>query len=120
MKKLGRTDVYYKSLIYVLGVCKTTRDNFDKIFNLENGEINIDSIQEPYQTSTSEKVIRMAFSLWNSCNYDSEKDIEDERVSRKYNVSEIFSCEYAPYFYEGIKIRYPEYTKEKNIERDVR
>ena len=29
-----------------------------------------------------------------------------------YNPSEIFSCTYAPYFYEGIKIRYPEYTRE--------
>ncbi len=45
----------------------------------------------------------MAFSLWNRCNYDSEKDIENEKVSDKYNVSEIFCCSYAPYFYEGIK-----------------
>ena len=47
-------------------------------------------------------------------------DIENEKVSDKYNVSEIFCCSYAPYFYEGIKIRYPEYTREKNFERDVR
>ena len=60
----------------------------------------------------------MAFSLWNRCNYDSEKDIENEKVSDKYNVSEIFCCSYAPYFYEGIKIRYPEYTKEQNKNYD--
>lgn len=120
IQKLGKTDVYYKSIIYVLGICKTTRDNFNKIFDLKNGEINIDSIQGSYQTNTSEKVTRMAFSLWNNCNYDSEKDIENKKISTDYNVSEIFSCSYAPYFYEGIKIRYPEYTREKNIERDVR
>ena len=62
----------------------------------------------------------MAFSLWNRCNYDSENDIENEKVSDKYNVSEIFCCSYAPYFYEGIKIRYPEYTREKNFERESR
>lgn len=113
MKSLGKTDVYYKSIVYVLGISETTRDNFNKIFDLKKGEINIDSINSAYQTSTSEKVTRMAFSLWNRCNYDSESDIENEKVSTKYNVSEIFSCDYAPYFYEGVKIRYPEYTQER-------
>ena len=118
LQRLGKTDVYYKSIVYILGICETTRDNFDKIFDLKNGEININSINGAYQTSTSEKVTRMSFSLWNRCNYDSEEDIEDERVSLKYNPSEIFNCSYAPYFYEGIKIRYPEYTKEQNINYD--
>ena len=120
MEQMGKTDVYYKAIVYTLGICETTRDNFSKIFNLRTGEINIDSINGAYQTSTSEKVTRMAFSLWNRCNYDSEKDIENEKVSDKYNVSEIFCCSYAPYFYEGIKIRYPEYTREKNFERESR
>ena len=115
--KLGKADVYYKSIIYILGICETTRDNFDDIFNLKRGEINIDSIQSSYQTGTSSKVTRMAFSLWNGCNYDSEKDIENEKVSANYNVNEIFSCGYAPYFFEGIKIRYPEYTMENNFDR---
>lgn len=119
MQILGKTDVYYKSIVYVLGISEITRDNFNKIFDLKNGEINIDSINGAYQTSTSEKVTRMAFSLWNRCNYDSEKDIEDDKVSANYNVSEIFSCSYAPYFYEGIKIRYPEYTKEKNFNKEL-
>lgn len=118
LQRLGKTDIYYKSIVYILGICETTRDNFDKIFDLKNGEININSINGAYQTSTSEKVTRMAFNLWNRCNYDSEEDIEDERVSLKYNPSEIFNCSYAPYFYEGIKIRYPEYTKEQNINYD--
>ena len=120
MQRLGKTDVYYKSIVYVLGICETTREHFEDIFNLKSGEINIDSLQSAYQTGSSERVTRMAFSLWNRCNYDSEKDIEDGNVSRNYNVSEIFCCSYAPYFYEGIKIRYPEYTKEKNHIRDER
>ena len=118
LQRLGKIDVYYKSIVYILGICEVTRNNFDKIFDLKKGEININSINGAYQTSTSEKVTRMAFSLWNRCNYDSEEDIEDERVSLKYNPSEIFSCSHAPYFYEGIKIRYPEYTKEQNINYD--
>ena len=65
MKKYGKTDVYYKSIVYTLGICETTRSNFDKIFSIGNGEINIDSINSAFQTGTSEKVTRMAFSLWN-------------------------------------------------------
>lgn len=118
MEVMGKTDVYYKSIVYTLGICDTTRQHFKDIFNLKTGKINIDSLQSPYQTGTSAKVTRMAFSLWNRCNYDSEKDIDNGVISSKYNASEIFACSYAPYFYEGIKIRYPEYTKEKNFEKD--
>ncbi len=29
-----------------------------------------------------------------------------------------FNCTYVPYFYEGVKIRYPEYTREKINKKD--
>ena len=111
--KNKKTDVYYKSIVYTLGICETTRSNFDKIFSIENGEININSINSAFQTGTSEKVTRMAFSLWNRCNYDSDKDRQNGKVSEYYNPSEIFCCSYAPYFVEALKIRYPEYFRSK-------
>ena len=115
-KEQGKTDVYYKSLIYTLSMCETTREHFNEIFNLNNGEVNLNSIQKGWQTSTSLKVTRMALNLWkHSIVYDSEADIENEQISSHYAPSEIFCCSYAPYFWEGIKIRYPEYTNyEKN------
>lgn len=119
MEQLGKTNVYYKSLVYILGVCKTTRDNFENIFDLKKGEINIDSLQKEYQTGTSKKVTRMAFCLWNDCMYDSVENLEKDKKSSAYNPSEIFSCSYAPYFYEGIKLRYPEYTIEYQARNDV-
>ena len=117
-----KIDVYSVSLIYTLGMCEETRKNFNNIFDIEKGEINIDSLVAPWQTDTSAKVTRMAFSLWNNCIYDSEQDAKTNKVSTKYNPSEIFSCTYAPYFYEGVKIRYPEYTKELkkySVENDL-
>lgn len=114
MTILGKTDVYYRSIVYILGICPVTREHFSDIFNLKKGEINIDSLHSAYQTSTSAKTTRMAFSLWNRCLFDSTEDIENEKYSPYYNPSEIFCCSYAPYFYEGIKIRYPEFTREKN------
>lgn len=116
LKNYGKTDVYYKSLIYTLGICETTRENFTRIFNIRKGEINIDSINAAFQTSTSAKTTRMAFSLWNRCMYDSEEDLKNGKMSSEYNPSQIFCCSYAPYFYEGIKIRYPEYVIQKQFD----
>lgn len=57
--------------------------------------------------------MRLAFNLY--CNgtpsvsdyeYDTEKALEE---SQEYSVEELFCCGYAPYFWEAVKIRYPEY-----------
>ncbi len=119
LQEYGITETYYKALVYTLGICETTRNNFNKIFDIENREINIDSINAPYQTSTSVKVTRMAFSLFNGCNYDSERDVEKGQVSKNYNVSDIFCCGYAPYFVNALEIRYPEYFRETIIEKEL-
>lgn len=111
LKEYGKIDVYYKSLVYTLGICETTREHFNSIFNIKKSEININSISSAWQTGSSVKVTRMAFSLWNRCMYDSEEDSEKGEMSNGYNPSEIFCCSYAPYFWEAIKIRYPEYTR---------
>ena len=43
--------------------------------------------------------------------YDDYKDAE-EQISecRQYTVEELFCCAYAPYFWQAIQIRYPEYA----------
>ena len=97
LNEIGKSDVYRKALVYTLGMCETTREHFDNIFNLKEGLINRNSLQEAYQTSTSMKVTRMAFSLWNSNSYDSDEDVENRIVSSHYTPSEIFCCSYAPY-----------------------
>ena len=112
LERYNKTDVYYKSLVYTLGICEQTREKFDSIFDIRNGEINIDSLQEIWQTTTSKRVTRMAFSLWNGCSYESEKDAEKGKISNNYNISDVFCCDYAPYFFEAIKIRYPENFRE--------
>lgn len=104
-QELGKEDVYYKSIIYTLAMCETTREHFADIFDLENGEININSLNAPYQTGTSVKVTRLAFNLWNGCCYDSEEDFMQNKVSIKYSPNELFYCSYAPYFYQAIMIR---------------
>lgn len=118
LKQQGKEDVYYKSVIYTLGICEDTRKNFNKIFNIDKGEINVDSLQEAWQTGISMKVTRLAFNLWNDCKYDSRDDFKNRKTSSLYNVSEIFCCGYANYFITALQIRYPEYFaryKERNM-----
>ena len=92
----------------------------DSIFNKEKGEINLDAIKAGWQTGTSEKVTRMAFNLWNhSIMFDSEEDLANDKISCCYAPSEIFCCSYAPYFWEAVQIRYPEYTKVLKNEKMV-
>lgn len=119
IEKYGKVDVYYKSLIYTLGISEITRSHFSEIFDIKNGEINIDCINFSWQTNTSAKVVRLAFSLWNACNYDNTRDYENNKISKLYNISEIFSCGFAPFFVEAIKIRYPEYFNSSEINQFI-
>lgn len=121
LQRFRKTDVYYKSLVFTLSICETTRKHFKEIFDVEKGEVNINSLQAAWQTGTSAKVTRMAFNLWNnSIVFDSEEDLENGIISSNYTPSEIFCCSYAPYFWEAIQIRYPEYAEGKTDNKEFK
>ena len=66
-----------------------------------------------WAASGSLKVVRMAFNLY--CNstpsvWDYEDAEEQVNECRQYTVEDIFCCAYAPYFWQAIQIRYPEYV----------
>ena len=57
----------------------------------------------------------MAFNLY--CNgtpsvYDYEDAEEQLTECKLYSVEDLFCCGYAPYFWQAIQIRYPEYVKD--------
>lgn len=101
-------DVYAQALFYTLGVCDDTRRHFEDLFDMEDRGIKLDGLQMGWQTGTSRKVTRLAFNLWNGCQYDSEGDAEAGRLSPYYAVDEIFCCGYLPYFMEAVRLRFPE------------
>ena len=106
-------DVYHKALVYCLGINSDTRRNVDRIYDFKTGCVKTECLQEGWQTSGSLKVVRMAFNLY--CNVTpSVNDYSDaeEQLSecKQYTVEEVFCCAYAPYFWQAIQIRYPEYA----------
>ena len=84
----------------------------DEIYDFKSGCVQTECLRQGWNTSGSVKVIRMAFNLY--CNGmpsvdDYQKHDEQLTESRQYSVEELFCSGYARYFWEAIKIRYPEY-----------
>ena len=72
-------------------------------------------MQEEWVTSTEDPedirtVIRMAYNLYGGTPSVEEADDQLDEC-RKYTADKLFNCRYAPYFWEAVKIRYPEYSK---------
>ena len=105
-------DVYHKALVYCLGINEDTRNHIHEIYDFRNGCVNTECLNQGWITSGSAKVIRMAFNLY--CN--SAPSVEDyskreDQLAEysQYTVEDLFCSGYARYFWEAIKIRYPEY-----------
>ena len=118
LKEVRYRDVYHKALIYCLGINDDTRRNIYSIYDFRTGCIKTKCLHDGWQTSGSVKVVRMAFNLY--CNgtpsvHDYDNAEEQLGECRLYTVEELFCCAYAPYFWQAIQIRYPEYATYNNI-----
>ena len=104
-KRMRGLDPYHFTLAYLLTLDNVTRGHIDDLFNFVDDSIKPEGINKAWQTGTSKKTTRLAFNLWNGCSSDGEDD-----TSPLYTPAELFCTSYARYYYEGIKLRYPEYT----------
>lgn len=104
LKKAGKTDSYHAAFFYCVGISDTTRRNVERIFDFKEGVIKPEGLHEGWQTGGSVRLTRLAFNLWNGYAEPGE-----ERLSTPY---EMFDCGYAPYFFEAIRLKYPDYCRE--------
>lgn len=111
-------DSYNKSLIYLLSMNPDTRKHFNEIYNNDYNEINISSLKSSWQTSTTLNICRLAFNLFNGCANDNPKI---KSMNKEYSIENLFCTSGARYFFEAIKLRYPEYTREtkNNLEKFI-
>ena len=93
-------DSYHRALIYALTAVPALRNNIDACFNFEKDEIKPESLAAGWQTSGTTKLTRFAYNLWNGY---------DDKSCTPYDL---FDCSFAPYMYEAVKLRYPEYTRQ--------
>ena len=113
LREVRYQDEYHKALIYCLGINDDTRRNISRIYDFETGCVKPECLHEGWQTSGSMKVVRIAFNLY--CNgmpsvdgYDNAKEQIEE--CKQYTVEQLFYCAYAPYFWQAVQIRYPDYA----------
>lgn len=112
LSKCRYQDVYHKALVYCLGISEDTRNHVQSIYDFKTGCVKTECLHDGWQTSGSVKIIRMAFNLY--CNgtpsvFDYEDADEQLSECGCYTVEDLFCSSYARYFWEAIKIRYPEY-----------
>ena len=112
LKEVRYQDVCHKALVYCLGICDDTRRNIKSIYDFKTGCVKTECLHEGWQTSGSARIVRMAFNLY--CNgtpsVDDTEDAEEQlKECRCYTVEDLFCCGYARYFWEAVRLRYPEY-----------
>ena len=97
-------DCYHRAFFYVMGIARETRQNINQMFDFKNDWIIPEGMHGGWQTSGTVRVCRLAFNLWNG--------YTEPEHSNAYSPEDLFCCEFAPYFMEGIKGRYPEHCRE--------
>lgn len=115
MEKMLHYNVYYRAVAYLIALNDDCYRNKSSIFNIEKGIIIPEGVNEGWQTSSSLRVTRLIYNLWNGYCYD-ESDDEDLPVSSDYTVSEIFYDSDARYYFEAVKLRYPEMFRRETLE----
>lgn len=88
-------DCYHQALFYTLGVCPDIRLHIHDIFDFKDDHIKLSCLEKGWQTSGSQKACLMAFNMWNGFNKESETTPDN-----------LFNCEYSPYFFEAINLRF--------------
>ena len=62
----GRTpDNYFRSFLYLCGLCPDTRSHFPRLFDWREWCICPEALADGWQTGTSKRITRLAFNLWN-------------------------------------------------------
>jgi hypothetical protein len=106
MKRMGADsrDVYRLALAYLITADEVCSKNIDNIYDFSEHCIKPDCLADEWQTGTSLKTCRLAFNLFNGglgwC---------DEEDRCLVTPAEIFCCCLAPFYWEAVKLCYPEY-----------
>lgn len=112
--KMRYLDEYHKALAYLFALDTVVRKHVSDVFDFAEDLIVREGLNKGWQTGTSMRTTRLAFNLWNGCCSDGEvytdkNGYEADLPSSYYTPENIFCCEYAPYYWQAIKLRYPNF-----------
>ena len=100
------SDPERKALAYLFAVDTVCFEHIRELYDFEGDSIKPDTLDKAWQTGTSCKTTRLAFNLYNSFCSDS---FENDLPSVSFTPVELFCSEYAEYYVEALRIRFPEF-----------
>ncbi|QWU13199.1 hypothetical protein SAMN04487895_11718 [Paenibacillus sophorae] len=102
----SQTDTYRQALFYLLGLTEQTRSHVRDLYDFDENSICLEGLYKGWQTSSTVKLTRLAFNLYNGYSGDEERD-----ASRNYSPYFMFDTGLLPYFFEAVKLHYPEFAQ---------
>jgi len=99
----ARGDRYRQALFYVLGLTHETRRQIKSLYDFREGVIIFRGLDEPWQTSETKTLTRLAFNLFSGF---SDCDCSDH--SEEYHLYSpyfLFSTSFMEYCFEAVRIR---------------
>lgn len=105
LKRMGTAaykDVYRQALAYLLTLDIECCKHIEQLYNFEERCIDPTALEKGWQTGTSERTTRLAFNL-----FTGHTDWRPDDEASLCSAANIFCSEYAPYYWEAIKLRYP-------------
>ena len=108
------SDIERKALAYLFALDTVCFEHIRDLYDFSDNRIMLSGLEKDWQTGTSGRTTRLAFNLYNSHCSDGETyigsdGIEESLPSAYYSPAYLFCCEYAKYYAEALKIRFPEF-----------
>ena len=101
LAKMKSTDCYHRAVAYLFTLDRDCARHIDDVFDFKEDGINPDGLHSGWQTGTSVQTTRLAFNLWNG--------FIEKGEEKRFTPDEIFTSTYANYYFEAIKLRYPDH-----------
>ena len=108
------SDIERKALAYLFAIDTVCFEHIRDLYDFSDNRIMLSGLDKGWHTGTSGRTTRLAFNLYNSHCSDGETyigsdGIEESLPSAYYSPAYLFCCEYAKYYAEALKIRFPEF-----------
>ena len=111
---MSYSDIERKALAYLFALDTVCFEHIRDLYDFSDNCILLSGLDKGWQTGTSGRTTRLAFNLYNGYCSDGETYIgsdgtPDSLPSAYYSPAYLFCCEYAKYYVEALKIRFPEW-----------
>ena len=104
LQRCNNYDARHQAVFYCLGIDQGIREHLSDVFDFLNDTLMPEAMSCEWMSDVGKRCIWMA-----ACLFD-DMPVGMHGNDEGYSL-DIFCCEYGPYFWEAIKLRYPDYCR---------